>query len=91
MLQSKVSTEKKSAAEALMLTKHVRDLRELNVAVAAAHARAALGVERVLIVDWDVHHGNGTQAIFDDDPSVFYVSLHRHPHYPGTGAPTDDG
>ncbi|MHC5057979.1 MAG: histone deacetylase family protein [Planctomycetota bacterium] len=62
-----------------------------NVAVAARHAREALGVERVLIIDWDVHHGNGTQAIFDDDPTVFYISLHRHPHYPGTGAPTDDG
>lgn len=62
-----------------------------NVAVAARHARVALGVERILIVDWDVHHGNGTQAIFDEDPTVFYVSLHLHPHYPGTGAPTDSG
>ncbi len=62
-----------------------------NVAVAAAHARDALGVEKVLIVDWDVHHGNGTQAIFDEEPAVFYVSLHRHPHYPGTGAATDTG
>ncbi len=62
-----------------------------NVAVAARHAREALGVERVLIIDWDVHHGNGTQAIFDDDPTVFYISLHRHPHYPGTGDPEDSG
>jgi len=62
-----------------------------NVAIAARHALEALGVERVLIVDWDVHHGNGTQAVFDDDPAVFYISLHRHPHYPGTGAPTDEG
>ena len=54
-----------------------------NVAVAAA-ARTALG-ERVLIVDWDVHHGNGTQAIFWDDPDVLYVSTHQHPLYPGAG------
>jgi acetoin utilization deacetylase AcuC-like enzyme len=54
-----------------------------NVAVAAA-SRTAHG-ERVLIVDWDVHHGNGTQAIFWDDPDVLYVSTHQHPLYPGTG------
>jgi acetoin utilization deacetylase AcuC-like enzyme len=54
-----------------------------NVAVAAA-SRTARG-ERVLIVDWDVHHGNGTQAIFWDDPDVLYVSTHQHPLYPGTG------
>jgi acetoin utilization deacetylase AcuC-like enzyme len=62
-----------------------------NVAVAAMHARVALVQERVLIIDWDVHHGNGTQAIFDADPSVFYLSLHRHPHYPGTGRPSENG
>jgi acetoin utilization deacetylase AcuC-like enzyme len=56
-----------------------------NVAVAAAHARAR-GVERVLVLDWDVHHGNGTQEMFYDDPSVLYVSLHQAPYYPGTGA-----
>ena len=56
-----------------------------NVAVAAAHARAS-GCERVAIVDWDVHHGNGTQEIFYSDPSVLYVSLHQSPLYPGTGA-----
>lgn len=61
-----------------------------NVAVAAAHARA-LGVERVLIFDWDVHHGNGTQEIFYADPSVFYVSVHQAPYYPGTGAVTEVG
>jgi acetoin utilization deacetylase AcuC-like enzyme len=54
-----------------------------NVAVAAA-SRTAHG-ERVLVVDWDVHHGNGTQAIFWDDPAVLYVSTHQHPLYPGTG------
>ena len=48
-----------------------------NVAVAARHARAALAVDRVLIVDWDVHHGNGIQNVFADDPSVLYISLHR--------------
>jgi acetoin utilization deacetylase AcuC-like enzyme len=55
-----------------------------NIAIAAA-ARTAQG-ERVVIVDWDVHHGNGTQAIFWDDPDVLYVSTHQHPLYPGTGA-----
>jgi acetoin utilization deacetylase AcuC-like enzyme len=61
-----------------------------NVAVAAAAARAA-GAARVAIVDWDVHHGNGTQDIFWDDPSVLYLSVHQFPYYPGTGAPTEVG
>jgi acetoin utilization deacetylase AcuC-like enzyme len=58
-----------------------------NVAIAARHAQAELGVVRVAIIDWDVHHGNGTQAIFWDDPSVLYASLHQWPWYPGTGGP----
>jgi acetoin utilization deacetylase AcuC-like enzyme len=58
-----------------------------NVAVAAAHAIEAAGAERVLILDWDVHHGNGTEAIFWDDLSVLFVSLHQWPFYPGTGGP----
>jgi acetoin utilization deacetylase AcuC-like enzyme len=58
-----------------------------NVAVAARHAQDALGVERVAIVDWDVHHGNGTDAIFRGDDSVFFVSLHQWPFYPGSGGP----
>jgi acetoin utilization deacetylase AcuC-like enzyme len=61
-----------------------------NVAVAAAAVRAA-GAARVAIVDWDVHHGNGTQDIFWDDPSVLYLSVHQFPYYPGTGAPTEVG
>lgn len=61
-----------------------------NVAVAAAHARAQ-GSDRVLILDWDVHHGNGTQEMFFDDPSVLYVSLHQYPFYPGTGAADEVG
>ncbi len=61
-----------------------------NVAVAAAHARAR-GVERVAIVDIDVHHGNGTQWIFYDDPTVLYVSTHQFPFYPGTGAADEIG
>jgi acetoin utilization deacetylase AcuC-like enzyme len=60
-----------------------------NVAVAAA-SRTARG-ERVLIVDWDVHHGNGTQDIFWDDPDVLYVSTHQHPLYPGTGRADEVG
>ena len=62
-----------------------------NVAVAARHARAAYGVERVLILDWDVHHGNGTNAIFEADPSVLFVSIHEWPLYPGTGPASDVG
>jgi acetoin utilization deacetylase AcuC-like enzyme len=61
-----------------------------NVAVAAAHARA-LGRERVLVLDWDVHHGNGTEAMFYSDPTVLVVSLHQYPNYPGTGAAHDLG
>ena len=60
-----------------------------NAAVAARWAQAVLDVERVAILDWDVHHGNGTQAIFWDDPSVLYVSLHQWPFYPGTGGPEE--
>jgi acetoin utilization deacetylase AcuC-like enzyme len=62
-----------------------------NVALAAAHARAAHDVERVLIVDWDVHHGNGTQDIFYDDGQVGFFSAHRSPFYPGTGAADETG
>jgi acetoin utilization deacetylase AcuC-like enzyme len=61
-----------------------------NVVVAARHARRA-GRERVLIVDWDVHHGNGTQALVETDPTIRYVSLHQHPWYPGTGAAEERG
>jgi len=56
-----------------------------NVALAARHALARPGVERVFIADFDVHHGNGTQDIFEDDPHVFYFSTHEYPFYPGTG------
>jgi acetoin utilization deacetylase AcuC-like enzyme len=56
-----------------------------NIAVAAAYAVEELGLERVLIVDWDVHHGNGTQAAFYEDPRVLFFSVHQGGHYPGTG------
>lgn len=56
-----------------------------QVAVAAAHARAALGIERLAIVDIDIHHGNGTQDSFYADPTVLYTSTHQFPYYPGTG------
>jgi acetoin utilization deacetylase AcuC-like enzyme len=61
-----------------------------NIAIAAAAARAA-GVARVAIVDWDVHHGNGTQDIFYEDPSVLFISTHQSPLYPGTGASREVG
>lgn len=61
-----------------------------NVAVAAAHARSR-GLARVAIVDFDVHHGNGTQAMFEADPSVLYLSIHQFPFYPGTGAVDEIG
>jgi acetoin utilization deacetylase AcuC-like enzyme len=62
-----------------------------NIAVAAAHALAHHRLERVLIVDWDVHHGNGTQEIFWNDPRVLFVSLHQFPFYPGTGSAEETG
>jgi acetoin utilization deacetylase AcuC-like enzyme len=62
-----------------------------NVALAAAHLRAVHGLRRVLIVDWDVHHGNGTQHSFYRDPSVLFVSSHQYPFYPGTGAAGEIG
>jgi len=60
-----------------------------NVAIAARYAQAELGIERVAIVDWDVHHGNGTDDIFREDDSVFVVSMHQWPFYPGSGGPQD--
>jgi acetoin utilization deacetylase AcuC-like enzyme len=62
-----------------------------NAAVATAHAREVHGVDRVLIVDWDVHHGNGTQDIFYFDGQVNFLSAHRYPFYPGTGAADETG
>ena len=61
-----------------------------HAAVAARHAQG-LGAQRVAILDWDVHHGNGTQDLFYDDPSVLYLSSHQSPFYPGTGAPHEVG
>jgi len=58
-----------------------------NVVVAARYAQAELGIERVAIVDWDVHHGNGTEALVRGDDSILFVSLHQWPFYPGTGGP----
>ncbi|BBD36723.1 MULTISPECIES: histone deacetylase family protein [Aminobacter] len=62
-----------------------------NAAIAARHAQRDHGAERVAIVDWDVHHGNGTQDIFWDDPSVLYCSTHQMPLFPGTGAKGETG
>ena len=62
-----------------------------NVAIAARYLQKRHRLTRILIADWDVHHGNGTQEAFYDDPSVFYLSIHRYPFYPGTGAATERG
>jgi acetoin utilization deacetylase AcuC-like enzyme len=62
-----------------------------NVAIAARHLQKKRGIERVLIVDFDVHHGNGTQASFYADKTVFYMSSHRYPFYPGSGAEDEIG
>lgn len=62
-----------------------------NVAIAAHYALAHHGCERVLIVDWDVHHGNGTQALVEEEPRIHFVSMHQWPWYPGTGAADDHG
>jgi len=62
-----------------------------NVALAAHYARSRHSVRQVLIVDWDVHHGNGTQALVEHDPDIHFVSMHQWPWYPGTGAADDRG
>jgi acetoin utilization deacetylase AcuC-like enzyme len=62
-----------------------------NVAIAARVALDELGLDRVLVVDWDVHHGNGTQEAFYDDPRVGFLSIHRWPFYPGTGGEDETG
>ena len=62
-----------------------------NVAIGALHAREAHRVNRVAVVDFDVHHGNGTQAAFWSDPDLFFASTHQMPLYPGTGSPTETG
>jgi len=62
-----------------------------NVAIAARYIQKKYGLKKVLIVDWDVHHGNGTQHSFEDDPSILFFSTHQYPHYPGTGRATERG
>lgn len=62
-----------------------------NVSIAARYAQSKYHLNKVLILDWDVHHGNGTQDIFYEDDSVFYVSTHQYPHYPGTGGTSETG
>jgi len=62
-----------------------------NIAIGARHAARAHGVERILIADWDVHHGNGTQEVFWSDGSVLFFDTHQHPWYPGTGSPAETG
>jgi acetoin utilization deacetylase AcuC-like enzyme len=62
-----------------------------NVAIAAHYARTKHGLQRILIVDWDVHHGNGTQALVEAEPDIHFVSMHQWPWYPGTGSAADRG
>ncbi|MFM8541353.1 MAG: histone deacetylase [Nitrospira sp.] len=62
-----------------------------NVAIAARYFQKKHHLARVLIVDWDVHHGNGTQHAFDEDPSILFFSTHQYPHYPGTGSAEEQG
>jgi len=62
-----------------------------NIAIAARHAQSEHGINKVLILDYDVHHGNGTQDIFYADPNVMFISIHQSPHYPGTGAMRETG
>lgn len=62
-----------------------------NIAIAARHLQKKHQVEKIAIIDWDVHHGNGTQDIFYQDPTVFYMSTHLYPHYPGSGASYETG
>ncbi len=62
-----------------------------NIAVGALHARAAHGLDKIAVVDFDVHHGNGTQAVFESDPGLLFASSHQYPYYPGTGAASETG
>jgi len=62
-----------------------------NVAILARYLQRQHGLDNIAILDWDVHHGNGTQHTFEEDPSVLYVSLHQYPYYPGTGGPHETG
>ena len=62
-----------------------------NVAIGALHARAAHGLQRIALIDFDVHHGQGTQAVVESDPDLFYASSHQYPLYPGTGSPRERG
>ena len=62
-----------------------------NIAIAARYIQKQYGIQKILIVDWDVHHGNGTQHSFEEDPSVFYFSAHQFPYYPGTGRMSEKG
>lgn len=62
-----------------------------NVAILARYLQKQHGLEKILILDWDVHHGNGTQHLFEEDPSILYISTHQYPYYPGTGAWSETG
>lgn len=62
-----------------------------SIAICARYLQLHHGIEKILILDWDVHHGNGTQHIFEEDSSIVYISIHQYPHYPGTGAHSESG
>ncbi|MFH1853926.1 MAG: histone deacetylase [Candidatus Omnitrophota bacterium] len=62
-----------------------------NIAIGARYLQKKYSLDRIAIIDWDVHHGNGTEEVFYEDPEILYISLHQYPHYPGTGARADIG
>jgi len=62
-----------------------------NIAIAARYLQRKHGIKKIAIVDWDVHHGNGTQHSFEEDDTIYYISTHQYPHYPGTGSPQEKG
>ncbi|MEO8480436.1 MAG: histone deacetylase [Gemmatimonadota bacterium] len=70
---------------------HAMGFCPVNLVAIARESARRLGAERALIIDWDVHHGNGTQALVEADSTTRFVSMHQHPHYPGTGAASDRG
>ena len=72
-------------------TSHLDSVYSTTLRSLRCYLQQEYGLEKIVILDWDVHHGNGTQHSFESDPSIFYISLHQYPHYPGTGAYSETG